>query len=457
MPNAAGRARRCYHVAMLTAQKVIHAKRDGAELGRQDIRSFVAGVADGSVTDAQLGAFTMAVCRRGMNMAEQAELTLAMRDSGEVLEWLDIDGPVLDKHSTGGVGDMVSLILAPLVAACGGYVPMISGRSLGHTGGTLDKLESIPGLRTELELRKFRRQVSDVGAAIIGQTRELAPADRRIYATRDLTSTVESIPLIVSSILSKKLAEGLDALVLDVKTGNGAFMRDRHRAHELAANISAVAAGAGLSCTALVTDMNQPLAWSAGNALEIREVLGFLAGRRHPRLEEVVLALGGELLQLGGLAGSAGEAASILCKSLDSGRAAERFIRMVVAQGGPSDLFERRDHYLPRAPVVRPVVCEVGGFVAQMDVRSLGATAMRLGGERSRAEDTIDTRVGLSGLCSVGEEVEPGSVLAVVHGATEDAWNGAEQEIRRAIGVTAEQCAPLPRVYERISEGTETP
>ena len=291
---------RCYHVAVSTPQEVIHAKRDAVELSRGDIRAFIDGVTDGSVTDAQLGAFTMAVCRRGMSMAEQFELTLAMRDSGAVMAWPGLDGPVLDKHSTGGVGDMVSLILAPLVAACGGYVPMISGRGLGHTGGTLDKLESIPGFRTDLELDRFRAVVAEAGLAIIGQTGRLAPADRRTYATRDITSTIESVPLIVSSILSKKLAEGLDGLVLDVKTGNGAFMRRTAAAVELAGNIAAVAASAGLRCAAVLTDMNQPLAWSAGNGLEVREVLEFFEGRRHPRLEMVTLTLAAELLQLGG-------------------------------------------------------------------------------------------------------------------------------------------------------------
>jgi thymidine phosphorylase len=436
---------------MYTAESVIHAKRDDRALEARDIAAFVRGIADGTVTDAQLGAFTMAVCQRGMNMAEQKALTLAMRDSGEILDWSGLDGPVLDKHSTGGVGDMVSLILAPLVAACGGYVPMISGRGLGHTGGTLDKLESIPGFDVHPEPEQFRTIVRQVGAAIIGQTADLAPADRRMYATRDITSTVESIPLIVSSILSKKLAEGLDALVLDVKTGSGAFMRNPLLARELAGNLSRVANEAGLPCTALLTDMNQPLAWTAGNSLEVLEVIDFLAGRRHPRLSAVTFALGCELLQLGGLATGADEALERIRQALDSGEAAERFMRMIVAQGGPPDLVERRAVHLPPAPVIRPVPAGRAGYVATMDTRLLGYCVMHLGGGRRRVEDTIDARVGLSGLCSVGDRLEADTPLAFVHAADPDGWGRAEHEIRRAIGIVEDSVEPLPCVYERMT------
>jgi thymidine phosphorylase len=436
---------------MFTVESVIQAKRDARALDAEEIAAFVRAITAKTVTDAQLGAFTMAVCQRGMNMAEQTALTLAMRDSGKTLDWTGLDGPVLDKHSTGGVGDMVSLILAPLVAACGGYVPMISGRGLGHTGGTLDKLESIPGFDVHPEPERFRRIVHQVGAAIIGQTADLAPADRRMYATRDITSTVESIPLIVSSILSKKLAEGLDALVLDVKTGSGAFMRNPLLARELAVNLSRVANDAGLPCTALLTDMNQPLAWTAGNNLEVLEVIDFLAGRRNPRLLEVTLALGCELLQLGALAGGPADALERLNRALDSGAASERFARMVEAQGGPSDIVEQRVRHLPPAPVCRPVPAGRAGYVATMDTRLLGFCVMHLGGGRRRVEDTIDPRVGLSALCSVGDPVEKDTPLAIVHAADREGWHRAEREIRRAIGIAEDPVAPLACVYERMT------
>jgi thymidine phosphorylase len=436
---------------MLTAEHVIHAKRDALELDARDIGDFIAGVANHSVTDAQLGAFTMAVCQRGMSKAEQTALTLAMRDSGRILDWSGLDGPVLDKHSTGGVGDMVSLVLAPLIAACGGYVPMISGRGLGHTGGTLDKLEAIPGFDVNPELEQFRGIVGETGVAIIGQTAELAPADRRMYATRDITSTVESIPLIVSSILSKKLAEGLGGLVGDIKTGNGAFMRNPLKARELAEDIAAVANDAGLPCTALLTDMNQPLAWSAGNGLEILEAMDFLAGRQHPRLAEVTFALGSEMLKLGGLAKDQDDAVRRLRRNLESGEAMERFMRMVTAQGGPCDLYENRAKHLPSAPVIRPVPAARPGFVGGMDTRLLGYCVMRLGGGRGQVDDTIDARVGLAGLCSVGDRMEADTPLAVIHAASADSARRAEREIRRAISIAEVNPGPLPCVYEKMT------
>ncbi len=288
---------------MLPPREIIKAKRDGRELTADEIRGFVDGVAGGQVCDAQIGAFTMAVYLQNMSMAEQSALTLAMRDTGHCLHWSDLDGPVLDKHSTGGVGDLVSLVLAPMLAACGAYIPMITGRGLGHTGGTVDKLESIPGFDVHPSEHTFYQTVRKAGLAMTAQGGNLAPADGRIYAVRDVTATVDSIPLIVASILSKKLAEGLDGLVLDIKTGNGAFMCERNRARDLAANLIEVAALAGLPCSALITDMNQPLARSAGNALEIMEVIEFLGnGYRQPRLEDVIMSLGSEMLLLGGLA-----------------------------------------------------------------------------------------------------------------------------------------------------------
>jgi thymidine phosphorylase len=431
---------------------VLHAKRDGQNLDAGQIRSFVEGITSDVVTDAQLGAFSMAVCLNGMSMQEQVELTLAMRDSGEVMQWPELNGPVLDKHSTGGVGDMVSLILAPLLVACGAYVPMISGRGLGHTGGTLDKLESIPGFQAQPDLETFRQVVRQAGAAIIGQTDQLAPADRRVYATRDTTSTVPSVPLIVSSILSKKLTEGLDGLVLDIKTGNGAFMREYSEALDLATQLATVSAGAGLPCCAMITDMNQPLAWSAGNTLEVREAIQFLSGRRHPRLEEVTLALCNAALLKGGLADDAAAAQRQLESALDSGAAAECFSRMVAAQGGPTDLSESLEHYFPPAPVRRPVLTEQTGTVCHIDTRAVGLVVMYLGGGRQHMTDKIDPRVGLTGLCSLGAGLERGMPLAEIHAANEADWERAARSLRNAITLGQGPVDIPPCVYQQIDE-----
>jgi thymidine phosphorylase len=318
---------------------LIRIKRDGRELSEEQIGALVTGIADGSVSDAQVGALAMAVVLRGMSAAERIALTGAMRDSGDVLDWSDagLPGPALDKHSTGGVGDKVSLLLGPIVAACGGAVPMISGRGLGHTGGTLDKLESIPGYDTTPEPGAFREAVAKAGAAIVGQTARLAPADRRLYAIRDATGTVESIPLIVASILSKKLAAGLDALVMDVKVGSGAFLPDREQAEELARTIVEVATGNGLPTAALLTDMDRVLGRTAGNAVEVRESIDHLTGAASDeRLREVTLALSAELLVLGGVERDAGAARAAAERALDDGAAAERFASMVSELGGPA-------------------------------------------------------------------------------------------------------------------------
>ncbi|MGH6927554.1 MAG: thymidine phosphorylase, partial [Dongiaceae bacterium] len=365
-----------------------------------------------------MAAFAMAVFFRGMAMAERAALTRAMAQSGRTIDWsgAGLPGPVLDKHSTGGVGDKVSLMLAPLLAACGGFVPMISGRGLGHTGGTLDKLDSIPGYRTAPDLALFRKVVADAGCAIIGQTADLAPADRRLYAIRDVTATVESIPLITASILSKKLAAGLQGLVMDVKFGSGAFMVEVDKATELAESIATVATKAGLPTTALLTDMNQVLGRSAGNALEVREAIDWLTGRsRDPRLDEVTMALGAEMLVLGRLATDAADARRRLIAARDSGAAAERFQRMVAALGGPADLAEHPDKYLPRAAIQHAVPAKSSGYVAGIDVRAVGVAVLALGGGRSRVEDRIDYGVGLTEVRGIGERVEAAEPLAVLH------------------------------------------
>jgi thymidine phosphorylase len=436
----------------LLPQEIIRRKRDGAALSAEEIAAFVARLTEGRVGEGQAAAFAMAVFFRGLSREECVALTLAMRDSGAVLAWPEAPGPVLDKHSTGGVGDNVSLMLAPIVAACGGIVPMIAGRGLGHTGGTIDKLEAIPDYDTEPGVDAFRRAVAEAGCAIVGQTAELAPADRRLYAVRDVTATVESVPLITASILSKKLAAGIEGLVMDVKAGSGAFMEERQEARALAHSLVGVARTAGLACTALVTDMHQPLASAAGNAVEVRNAIDFLTGtRRDPRLEEVVLALAADMLALGGLAGSLQEGRGMAQAALADGRAAERFARMVAALGGPADLLEQPESHLPRAPVVRPAPPEEADAVAAIDCRAVGLAVVALGGGRSRPGEAIDHTVGFTGLAGVGETVDGAGPLGIVHARDEAAAERAAAALRRAyrIGEAPEQ---PPVVLERIAE-----
>lgn len=355
---------------MFLPQEIVRKKRDGQALSQEDVAGFVRGITEGSVTEGQVAAFAMAVYFNDMSIDERVALTLAQRDSGQVLQWrsFDLPGPVLDKHSTGGVGDLTSLLLGPMVAACGGFVPMISGRGLGHTGGTLDKLAAIPGYNIAPDVDVFQRIVRDTGVAIIGQTAQLAPADQRIYAIRDITATVESVAMITASILSKKLAAGLEGLTMDIKVGSGAFMPTYEKSVELARSIVDVGNGAGLKTTAALTDMNQPLACCAGNALEIRCALDYLAGRVRPaRLHDVTLALAAQMLVLGGLANDLAQARVKLNAVLDSGAAAERFARMISALGGPSDLLEVPDRHLGHAPVVLPVAALRAGRVAHIE------------------------------------------------------------------------------------------
>ncbi|HET7715624.1 MAG TPA: thymidine phosphorylase, partial [Bauldia sp.] len=368
---------------MLLPQEIIRKKRDGKALDRAEIAFMVDGLTHGSVSEGQIAALAMAIFFRGMEHDESVALTLAMRDSGTVLDWMGLEGPALDKHSTGGIGDNVSLMLAPALAACGGYVPMISGRGLGHTGGTLDKLDSIPGYRTNPDVELFRRVVEDVGCAIIGQTADLAPADRRLYAIRDVTATVESMPLITASILSKKLAAGLDGLILDVKTGSGAFMATLEDARGLAEALVSVANGAGLKTSALITDMNEPLASAAGNAVEVINAVDFLTGQhRDRRLEEVTVALGAELLVLGGLAADDADGKRRIEEAFTSGRAAEVFGRMVAALGGPGGFMENAGLHLRLAPVTRHVLSEQPGVVTAINARAVGIAVIELGGGR---------------------------------------------------------------------------
>lgn len=396
-------------------QEVIRRKSVGLVLSDLDIQRFVAGITDSSISEGQVAAFAMAVMLKGLNTQERVALAVAMRDSGQVMTW-DLPGPVVDKHSTGGVGDMVSLPLAPLLAACGCYVPMISGRGLGHTGGTLDKLDSIPGYDSHPGTERLQAIVAEIGCAIIGQTADLAPADKRLYSIRDVTATVESIDLITASILSKKLAAGLDVLLIDVKVGNGAFMADADNAQALANAIVAVANGAGVRTRALITDMNQPLARSAGNALEVEEAIALLRGEvRSERLWEVTLSLAEQVLLCAGLAESTADAREQLLTAWRSGEALRRFGRMIQALGGPEDLVDRPEAYLPAAPVVIPVYAPVTGVVKAIDTRAIGIAVVVLGGGRRRPEDVIDPAVGLSQLAFPGERVDAGQPLALVH------------------------------------------
>jgi thymidine phosphorylase len=430
--------------------ELIRRKRDGGELTADEIEFLVAGITDGSVSDAQVGALAMAILLQGMTADERIALTGAKTRSGDVLDWSDanLPGPALDKHSTGGVGDKVGLLLAPIVAACGGAVPMISGRGLGHTGGTLDKLESIPGYDTAPDPAAFRHAVQRAGCAIVGQTAELAPADRRLYAIRDATGTVESIHLIVASILSKKLAAGLDALVMDVKVGSGAFMPTMEGARELAEAIVEVAQGNDLPTSALITDMDRVLGRTAGNAVEVRESIAGLTGEAlDDRLREVTLALSAELLVLGGVEADAEEARSAAERALDSGAAAERFAAMVAELGGPSDFLESRDRHLRTAAVRVEAFPVSPGIVERVDVRDVGLAVVALGGGRVRESDPVDHSVGLTDVAAPGERVGRGErPLAVVHAASSDAAERCADALRAAyvVGEAAMEEAPPP-------------
>ncbi len=440
--------------SVLLPQEIIRRKRDRERLTAVEIADFIGGVVSGAVNDAQLGAFAMAALLNGLDREETVELTRAMTRSGAALDWSDLPGPAVDKHSTGGVGDTVSLLLAPALAACGAFVPMIAGRGLGHTGGTIDKMEAIPGYQTRPDLAVLRRAVREAGCAIVGQSEEIAPADRRLYAARDVTGTVESLPLITASILSKKLAAGLSGLVMDVKCGGGAFMAGIEDAQALARSLIEVASGAGLPTVALITDMDQPLASVAGNALETLHAVEILAGRRgDPRLCEATAALGGEALALGGLCASPDEGAARIREALSSGAAAERFARMTAELGGPSDIVERPRAHLAAAPVTLPVVPTRRGVVSGVDTRTLGLAVVSLGGGRTNPQDEVDSAVGLEALAGVGGEVGPDRPLAVVHARDRAAGERAVETVRAAFHVAeaGKDTAPRPLILERLS------
>lgn len=433
-------------------QEIIRRKRDGAELAPAEIGQMIGGLTDGSVTEGQAAAFAMAVFFRDMTTRERVALTEAMRDSGTVLDWSDLPGPALDKHSTGGVGDTVSLMLGPAVAACGGFVPMISGRGLGHTGGTLDKLDSVPGYVTQPDNALFRKVVRETGCAIIGQTADLAPADKRLYGIRDVTATVESVPLITASILSKKLSAGLHGLAMDVKTGSGAFMPTLERSRELARALVSVSNGAGLATTALITDMDAPLADAAGNGLEVRYAIDYLTGaRREARMHEATLALGAEMLVLGNLATSLHDGRSRMERAIASGAAAEVFQRMVSALGGPPDLMSRPRAHLRAAPLVQAAWAPQPGFVSAIDTRAVGIAVVELGGGRARSQDPVNHAVGLTALAGLGDEVGPNRPLALIHAEDEASLARAASRLVAAYTVSdARTALPGSVIIERI-------
>jgi thymidine phosphorylase len=433
-------------------QETIRIKRDGGTLDALALKRLATSIGDGSLGDAQIGAFAMAVHFRGMTPGECAAFTIAIRDSGEVFDWRGESppGPVLDKHSTGGVGDLVSLALGPMLAACGAWVPMIVGRGLAHTGGTLDKLESIPGYESRPPPERVRRALREAGVAIIGAGDRIAPADRRLYAIRDVTATVDCLPLIVASILSKKLAGGLDALVLDIKKGGGAVLPEAERGRELARAMISTAASAGLLMSALLTDMSQPLARSAGNALELREAIAMLRGEAtDARLLEVTLALGAEVMRLGGLVPDESSARAALSRSLASGTAADRFSRMVASLGGPADILERPDAYLARAPIVTDVASPRDGVIATIDTRAVGIAVVVLGGGRTAPEQAVDHAVGFDRLLPVGMAVRKGEPLARVHAAGTEAARDAAATLIKAFAI-ADRAPVTPPLVERI-------
>ncbi|MGM0430201.1 MAG: thymidine phosphorylase [Pseudomonadota bacterium] len=442
---------------MFLPQEVIRKKRDGIVLSEVDIQEFVNGICDESVSEGQIAALAMAVYFQGMSAEEKKALTVAMRDSGDVLDWRqqDLKGPLLDKHSTGGVGDVVSLMLGPIVAACGGYIPMISGRGLGHTGGTLDKFDSIPGYQTAPDNQLFRDTVKNAGVAIIGQTGRLAPADSRFYATRDISATVESIPLITASILAKKLAEGLDGLVMDVKAGNGAFMPSFEKSKELAQSLVTVGCELGVETTALITDMNEALGSAAGNAVEVQLAVDYLSGKhRDLRLHEVTKALSAELLVSGKLAGNTEQAEAMVEKVLSDGSAAESFAKMVKSLGGPGDFFEKSHEYLPQAKIVKPLIAPVeysGHYIVGVDTRELGMAVVCLGGGRRKADDILDLSVGVTDILGIGSKVDSDTELVTLHASCESDWNEAAERILKAISFSTQKPPTTGVIYQRIA------
>ncbi|MBL9212443.1 MAG: thymidine phosphorylase [Opitutaceae bacterium] len=430
-------------------QHVIARKRDGQALSRDEITAFVRGATDGSWEDYQLTAMLMAIFLRGMNAEETAHYADAMMRSGVVADLSDVPGIKVDKHSTGGVGDKISIPLAPMVVACGVPVPMISGRGLGHSGGTLDKLEAIPGFRTDLSLSAYHAQVAKIGCALIGQTKDLAPADKKLYALRDVTATVECIPLICGSILSKKLAEGIDALVLDVKFGRGAFMKTRAEARQLAEALVRVGQAGGKQVRALLTAMEQPLGRAVGNALEVAESVACLKGAGPADVMEVTYALGSHMLILGGVARDEADARQRLERVVTNGTALAKFREIVIAQGGDPRVVDDPRH-LPQAKFQVPLPAPRAGVVGDVDAMGVALAALRLGAGRAKASDAVDPAVGISTLVKIGERVKAGDSLAVIHANNATALADAQGMLAQAIVVGDTMPDPVPLIAETL-------
>jgi pyrimidine-nucleoside phosphorylase len=418
----------------MRAVDIIRAKRDGQALSREAIETFVGGVTTGAWPDYQASALLMAIVLKGMSAEETGDLTRAMAASGRRIDLSALPGTKVGKHSTGGVGDKVSIVLAPLAAACGVIVPKMSGRGLGHTGGTLDKLEAIPGFRTALSLDEFLAALADVGCAIISQTADVAPADKKLYALRDVTATVESLPLICASVMSKKIAEGSDALVLDVKAGRGAFMKSVDQALELARALVSIGEAAGLKTEAFVTRMDAPLGRSVGNALEIAECVDLAHGRGPADVRELIVRLGGRMVMAGGRAASSGEAERQVRDALASGAAADRLRRMIAAQHGDPLIVDSPER-LPRARCVRTVVADRSGIVTALDAEAIGRTAVLLGAGRERKDDPVDPAAGVRLVRTVGEPVRAGEAILELHGGDNRVTDDAMRLAAAAVAV----------------------
>ncbi|KLN61390.1 thymidine phosphorylase [Kiloniella spongiae] len=428
---------------MFLPQEVIRKKREGQELSNDEIAYFVKGITSGEMSDSQIAALAMAVFFQGMSNAETVSLTQSMTNSGDTIGWSELRdlGPVLDKHSTGGVGDKLSLMIAPIISACGGYVPMISGRGLGHTGGTLDKLDAIPGYQTSIDIDRLKSVTKAVGCAIVGQTGDLAPADKRFYAIRDITATVEAIPLITASILSKKLSAGLDRLVMDIKVGSGAFSNTLAMAEELAATIVNVANGAGLPTRALITDMDQVLGSSAGNALEVREAWSYLSGeKKEVRTDAITTSLCAELLILGGLAKTHDDAQNKIMTVLSNGKALEQFQKMISGLGGPTDFCDKPDSYLKLAKYCEDIYLDTSGYLSAMDTREIGMAVVALGGGRSKPGQEIDHSVGFDRIVPLGTRVDSNHPVARIHANSRDQLAKAKTQYLN--GLTVADNAP---------------
>ena len=432
-------------------QEIIRKKRDNEKLSITEIQEFISGILSGKVSESHISAFTMAVFFNGMNTDECIALTEAMMNSGDVLKWDDLNGPVIDKHSTGGVGDKVSIMLSPIIASCGIYNPMISGRGLGHTGGTLDKLESIPGYNTTPNNLIFCEIVKNVGCAIIGQTANLAPVDKVIYGVRDVTATVESIPLITASILSKKLSAGLNGLVMDIKLGNGAFATDITFAKGVGKNIIQVANHFGMKTTALITDMNQPLGHSIGNALEIIEVIEYLnCTKINPRLHEVVMALSAKILLNSEIVNDKKSGIQMANEALQSGKAGETFEKMVSELGGPNNILQNKISTFTNSPIIKPVKSDKTGVITKIDTRALGLAVVELGGGRKKTDDIINHSVGLTNVLGLGEKIINDQDLAIIHAQTEDQFKQAEKIIQNAYNISDVDIVSTPTIIEYL-------